>query len=334
MPKVLDFSKISFNAGLFVKELMKRNIQVKLIGDTEIIQATYKHHKELLYDIHSSLLSYPLGWVVNDKFYTKQWLKKYNIPVAEGQFFPIDDVGNILNYATKLGFPVVLKPTIGSHGDNVYTDIRNRKELKEKMEVFKQKGFHNGFCLIEKPFQGEEYRVFVTKNSFIAAVHRVPANVIGDGSNNILMLIQKENKRRMNPRANCLCEIKLDDITFDYMDKHNLILDDVPKKGKQVFLRSNSNVSTGGNCYDITDLIHPSVKHLAQKILSVFPNLPHIGFDLICRDITKDLEKQKYIICELNSAPGLSLHMMPEKGKARNVAGALADLLFPESKND
>jgi D-alanine-D-alanine ligase-like ATP-grasp enzyme len=332
MIRRFNYSKVSFNAGLLVKEMTKREIKVKLIGDTEVIKAQYKKHKELLYDIHSSPLSYPLGWIVNDKFFTKQWLQKYKIPTAPGYFFTINDVNSALKYAQKLGFPVILKPTVGSHGDNVWTNIKSTRDLKEIISTFKDKGIHNGYFLIERQFKGNEYRVFITKNDFIATVQRIPANVIGDGKNTLLSLIQKENYRRMNPRTTCLCEIRLDDIAFDYMEKHNLTLDDVPKKGERVFLRGNSNVSTGGNCYDVTNTIHPSIKKLAKKILNIFTNLPYIGFDLICRDITQKLIKDSYIVCELNSAPGLSLHMLPEKGKPRNVAGVLVNLLFPETK--
>lgn len=332
MNKDFKFEKISFNAGLLVKEMLKRKIKVKLIEDTEIIQAQFKKHKELLYDIHSSLLSYPLGWIVNDKYYTKKYLQKNKITVADGEFFGINEKNLTLKYSKKIGFPIVLKPTIGSHGDNVWTDIKTIKELDEKIEIFKNKKNHNGYFIVEKQVKGNEHRIFVTKKGFIAVVKRIPANVIGDGVNNILALIKKENFKRMNPRINCLCEIRLDEITFDYMEKNDLILDFIPKKGEKVFVRANSNVSTGGNCFDVTDKVHVSVKKLADKILKIFPDLPYIGFDLICDDITKKLKKDSYIVCELNSAPGLSLHMMPEKGQPRNVAGALIDLLFPETK--
>jgi cyanophycin synthetase len=226
---------------------------------------------------------------------------------------------------------VVLKPTVGSHGDHVYTDIITTKDLSEKIDIFKEKNVGNGYCLVEKQVQGEEYRLFVSHRGFFAAVNRIPANVIGDGKSNLLSLIQQENFRRMNPRKNCLCEIRLDDITFDFMEKNGLTLDQIPTDGQKVFLRGNSNVSTGGNCYDVTDDAHPSVLCLAKKILSSFPGLPFVGIDLICPDIRHDINKTGYFICELNSAPGLSLHLLPETGKPREVVKELVDLLFPET---
>ena len=325
-----DFSKISFNGGLFVKEMQKRGINVRYIKETNIIFASYKNHREIAYDIHSGLLNYPVGWIINDKFYSKKWLELQGISVASGCVFSFNQLKKALLYAGQLGFPVVLKPAVGSHGDGVFMFIDNKKELAEKIKILEEKA-GNGYFLIEKQVEGNEYRLFLTRNGFFAAVERVPANVIGDGKKTLLALIQEENFRRMNPRNTCLCEIRLDALTFDFMDKNNLTLDDIPKKDKIVFVRGNSNVSTGGNCYDVTDLAHPTVKALARQILKSFPGLPYIGVDLLCGNISKKITKNNYTVCELNSAPGLSLHMMPEKGIARDVAGALVDLLFPES---
>lgn len=329
--KSFKLDALSFNAGLLIKELLKRNIKVSQIGHTIVVKARYGAHEELLYDVHSSLLSYPEGWIINDKFYSKKWLEHNGFSIAKGQAFTYQQSREAIRYASKIKYPVVLKPTVGSHGDFVWVDIKSDAELEEKINGMKKKSVGNGYVLIEKYFLGNEYRLFVSKTGFFAAVWRIPANVIGDGKNNLLMLIERENKRRMNPRINCLCEIKLDEITFDFMERNNITIDFVPKKGEVVNIRNNSNVSTGGNCYDVTDSVHKSVWDMAQKILATFPNALYMGIDLLCKSIAKPLTIKNHIICELNSAPGLSLHMMPEKGKPQNVAKELVNLLFPET---
>jgi len=48
-----DFSRISFNAGLLVREMQKRGIFVKYIPNTEIIIAKSGKHSELLFDIQT-----------------------------------------------------------------------------------------------------------------------------------------------------------------------------------------------------------------------------------------------------------------------------------------
>jgi cyanophycin synthetase len=264
--------------------------------------------------------------MIDDKMYAKRFLQGQGINVALGRTFTKDDIKEALLYAGKIGYPVVLKPTFGSHGDNVYLGLKDDRELERIIAVYLEKEPESGYFLIEKQCPGQEYRIFVARNGFFAAVKRIPANITGNGRDNVLILIQSENKRRMNPRNNCLCEIRLDDITFEFMEKNNLTVDYVPGKGEKVFLRGNSNVSTGGNCYDVTNTVHPSGLKLAKKILNTYA-VPFIGIDLLTADIAKDI-KDDYVICEVNSAPGLSLHMLPEKGLSRNVAGAIVDLLF------
>lgn len=325
-----DFSKISFNAGLLLKEMQQRGIHLSYISKTSIIKAVYKNHVELLFDTYTRFSSYPVGRIIDDKFFSKKILMRYGFSVAQGNVFYKTDAQLAISYAEMLGYPVVLKPTVGSHGDNVYLDIRSSTELQEKIVMFQEQGAGNGFFLIEKYHERNEYRLFIAKNKFFAAVSRTPAHIIGDGKNNVLLLIKKENDRRMNPRNTCMCEIRLDHITFDIMEKNSITVDYIPKEGEKVFLRKNSNVSTGGNCQDITDIVHPSVKTLAYKILSSFNNLLFLGIDILCEDVTKPIDKN-YYICELNSAPGLSLHMLPEKGSPRNVAGAIVDMVFSET---
>ena len=84
--------------------------------------------------------------------------------------------------------------------------------------------------LLEKQFNGREYRVFITKNGFIAVVEREPANVIGDGKHTIKELIDKENYRRMHPRNSCLCEIWIDDVAEKWMNDSKITFKDIPAK--------------------------------------------------------------------------------------------------------
>lgn len=320
------FSMLSFNARLLLSEMAQRKIKLKLLGSSLIVKAEFKIHFELLYDVYTALTPYPQGVIIDDKYYSKKYLERFEFKVAPGKVFTKDQINEATAYAKQLGFPVVLKPTVGSHGKYVFLDIDSEDELKEKIRLFLRSKAGNGYFLIEKQFGGNEYRLFITKTNFFAAISRTPANVLGDGKNNLESLVKTENYRRVNPRNSCLCEIQVD---RSFLKKHGLTLKYVPGKNEQVFLRSNSNVSTGGNCYDVTDSVHPTIKKLAKDILSSFGDIPFVGIDLLCQDITKPLKG--YVICELNGAPGLSLHMMPEKGKSRNVAKEIVDILFPET---
>jgi D-alanine-D-alanine ligase-like ATP-grasp enzyme len=218
---------------------------------------------------------------------------------------------------------------MSSHGDKVYMDIADGKELSSVIKKFASQYVGDPYFLVEKQYTGEEYRLFIDRNNFFAAVHRIPANIIGDGKHTIAQLVKKENFRRMHPRNTCLCRILLDNESLKYLKKQKFSFKYVPKAREVVKLRKNSNVSTGGNCYDVTDQVHSQYIRFAKKVLKAY-DAPFIGIDLMCADISK--KSKDFVICELNSAPGLSLHMMPEKGKPRDVAGAITDVIFPETR--
>ena len=118
---------------------------------------------------------------------------KISVPIGE-KFLPNEWKLSII-YAKKIGFPVVIKPVFGSHGDNIYMDIENENELKDIVQNIYVKKLKTSF-IIEKQFEGKEYRVFLTKEGNYAVLHREPAHVIGDGEHTILKLIEIENEKR------------------------------------------------------------------------------------------------------------------------------------------
>lgn len=105
-------------------------------------------------------------------------------------------------------------------------------------------------------------------------------------------------------------------------------------RDQKIYLRKNSNLSTGGDSIDLTDETHPELKKIAVKAINAIPGLAYGGVDLMSsRDISKKPTKNSYIILEINSSPGISMHYDPIKGKTRDVAKDVIDLLFPETKD-
>ncbi len=326
-----DLLKLHTNQRLLIIEMQSRGINVDIIyKDMELIKAEYGKHVEWILDRDSSITPYSVSIICGDKYITKKVLmaNKISVPVGE-KFLPNEWELSTL-YAKKIGFPVVVKPVFGSHGDNIYMDIENSEEL--------QKIVQNVFCkelnvpfIIEKQFDGKEYRVFLTKEGQYAVLHREPAHIVGDGKHTIKELIKAENKKR-KARVNCLCPIAVDEITRMYMEKKDITLIDIPAKGKKVYLRHNSNVAKGGLCIDYTDEIHPSVIKNCKKILNTFSGLSYVGIDYMSKDITANQTSSMYTILEVNTVPGIHMHMKPSMGKPRNVAKYMVDMIFPETR--
>lgn len=74
----------------------------------------------------------------------------------------------------------------------------------------------------------------------------------------------------------------------------------------------------------------PLVKVIAFKALKAIPGMSYAGIDIIAEDISA-LSKG-YWIFELNNMPGISLLRYPYVGNPQNPAGALLDLVFPNSR--
>jgi D-alanine-D-alanine ligase-like ATP-grasp enzyme len=85
---------------------------------------------------------------------------------------------------------------------------------------------------------------------------------------------------------------------------------------QQVFLRRNTNITTGGTSEECFDQVHDFYKELAIKAVNAL-DLDLGGVDLIIEDIT---QPDKCAINEINYNPGLRLHYMPDKGEIKKVA--------------
>jgi cyanophycin synthetase len=321
------------NQRLLVMELQGRGVDVRIIDKgMELLEAEYKGHKEFLLDRDSSINPYAASVISGDKYLTKRLLKGAGVSVVEGQSFNADGTDDALMYAQELGYPLVVKPTFGSHGDDVNMDLDNLCDVKGAIDSVVNSIGRSRTYLVEQQFEGKEYRVFITRNGDYAVLHRDPAHVIGDGEKTIEELANAETERRSS-RVNCLCPVRLDEVVNEYLARDEKDINYVPEQGEKVYLRHNSNVAAGATCEDYTDDVHPSVIEIAKKALDVFHGLPYAGMDFLTKDVTAEQTPDMYRILEVNSVPGVHMHMRPGSGKPRNVASYITDMIFPETKS-
>jgi cyanophycin synthetase len=104
--------------------------------------------------------------------------------------------------------------------------------------------------------------------------------------------------------------------------------DSVPQAGQIVYLRSTANLSTGGTACDVTDVIHPDNREMAERAVRAI-GLDVGGVDFLSKDITESYRTIGGGICEVNAAPGFRMHVAPSEGTPRDVAAPVIDMLFP-----
>ena len=326
------YKDLHSNQKIFIYEMLKRGINVSIIdAEREIIKTSYNGHDELICDRDSSIMPYNVSILAGDKGFTKKNLMMNSISVPVGETFIAKDIEYIKKAFKVLNCPVVIKPVFGSHGFDVYTDLRTEEEVINAVNNIIMHSGDLNKIIIEEYYKAQEYRVFVTKKGDYAVLLRDPAHIYGDGINTIEYLIKKENYDRMNPRTNALCEILVDDELVNYLSKNGLTLQSIPKNGEKVYLRPNSNVAMGGICEDYTDRVHPSVIEIGLEVLKAFPGLPYVGIDFMTNSIEEKQTDDSYRIIEINTVPGIHMHFRPAIGKSRNIAKYIVDMIYPET---
>lgn len=234
--------------------------------------------------------------------------------------------------ATRVvGFPLVVKPATGSKGRAVSVGIVNDAGV---LPALHRALAISSDAIIESFIPGDEYRLLVVGGRFAAATRRRPAQVHGDGASTVRTLVVRENARperdpRLSSRMTSLVPLSLDEEALALLDEQGLTPEAVPAEGTAVLLRRQSNHARGGDTIDATDTVHPSIRRMAERAAALL-GIDVCGVDFITTDITRPYEETGGALCEINTRPGLKLHYGVSEGTARNVAGNVLDMLFPD----
>ncbi|MFD1334574.1 acylphosphatase [Oceanobacillus iheyensis] len=264
-----------------------------------------------------------------DKERTKKILSENGVRVPDGKQFKKEITNQeIIEYAGQVGYPIVIKPTDGSFGRGVISNITSSSELEYSLDYLRNElGYQD--IILEQFIPGKDYRLYVVGDKAVAAMHRMPPNIIGDGVNTVSALIDiKNNERKLNPRL-VSCLIKADDESINYIGRQGYTLESVPENGEQVYLNSKGNISLGGDPIDVFDELPQHVKDYAVKAVQAVPGLAHGAVDMICDPDTNE----SYII-ELNPTSQLGGLLYPIQGKSRDIPNAIIDYYFPETISD
>jgi D-alanine-D-alanine ligase-like ATP-grasp enzyme len=331
---MLDYSLFPFNFSMLLREVESRGIELNLISDTDIIEAKFNSHVEYFINYITRLTPAVYLKIFNDKYYSKAFLIDKGISVPPGLVFGPDQAEFALGFAETIGYPVVIKPVNGSQGNLVFANLTDKYEFSKAFQLISSQ-LKSRSILVEKYFDGDDYRFLVIADQDVAIVKRSPPKIIGDGISSIKEIIDRENDRRMNPRTTCLCKIIIDDEEgVRTLKKQGLNASTIPLPGQVVQLRNNANVSFGASCENVLDTVHPSYIELARTIHSLFPGNAFTCIDILSKDVTVPVNADNYAFCEFNSDPGFSLHELPSIGEPHLVVRSIVDLLFPETKTD
>ncbi len=182
--------------------------------------------------------------------------------------------------------------------------------------------------LVEEWIPGREFRFLVIGDAVRAILHRVPARVLGDGRRSIAELIAAKNEDPLRGKGyrSPLEKLRMGPEEAANLRLAGLAFDSVPGAGREVELRPNSNISTGGDSLDFTDLIHPGYHELAVAAAAAV-GARICGVDMLIEDVAGEPTASNYGIIELNFNPALHIHDFPYRGENRHVERHVLDLL-------
>lgn len=309
---------------IIIRELLRRGLEFEILdGDNNLIVV---HHQGKEYPIFegtisaaNSLIAY---WISNDKWMTRQFLQRADVRQAKGIL--LQKGKESIFEIEKLAFPLVVKPADTDHGIAVAADIRTFEELQAAITAAFQ---HSNRVIVEEFFGGQEYRFLVIGGEVRAIAYREPANVVGDGESRIEELIEAKNIGRGEDYRHPLLKIKVDEEVKRHLSNQQMSLISVPKKGQKVYLRSNSNLSTGGDSIDVTDSMPDYYKEVAKRAAAA-ADLQIAGIDMIIDNLKITPTEKRYIVVELNAPPMLSMHDYPYIGKNREVEKYVVDAIL------
>lgn len=332
----LDYlKKVSIDAQLgpstaaIVEEAKKRNIPVTRIGYDSLIQLNYGKLSRMVESTLTDATSCISTDIASNKQLAKSILSENKIPVPYGKVV-YSEISAVMA-AKQIGMPVVIKPFDANQGKGVTLNLNSEEEIKD---AFREAAKYSSGIIVEKFIKGRDYRILVVGGQVKAAAERLPACVTGDGKHNIKELIDITNmdENRGESHEKMLTKIKLDTVAKNILKRKGIDEFYVPQKEEVIVLRENANLSTGGTAIDCTDQIHPDNALIAVRAAKAI-GIDIAGIDFVAEDISESILKSDGAVVEVNSAPGIRMHLYPSVGQPRNVAKDIVDWLYPSNKS-
>ena len=227
--------------------------------------------------------------IAHDKELTRQLLTSVGVPIPEGRAASSPE--DAWAAARDLGLPVVVKPQNGNKGRGVSIRLEDRASIEAAYTIAEKQQDASG-VVVERFIPGRPFRVLVVGDKAVAASGGQPHQLIGDGVHTVdeLAALANQDPQRGDDSAQPLMPFVMDDIALESLRRQGLTRSSVPAAGAAAVLHHNG--------------------------------------DLTVDETSKPLEKQGGALIEVNSSPGLIMHLKPQVGSPRPVGEAIVGQLF------
>lgn len=327
------FEDIELSTQILLFDAIQQGLAVELLDRSDqFLTLSHNGHREYVKNGNMTAKdTYIAPLIMENKVVTKKILAQhgYSVPASQ-EYHSLESAW--ADAAQYRGKAIVIKPKSTNYGlgISIFRKGVSEENFKKAMEIaFKE----DDTVLVEDFVEGTEYRFFVINGETKAVLLRTPANVEGDGVRTIRELVDSKNQDPLRGKGHRspLEKIQLGDIERLTLQEQGFTVDSVPAKGEKVWLRDNSNVSTGGDSVDFTEAMDASYKQLAGAMAEAL-GATIAGMDMMIVDYTKPSTEENpgYGVIEANFNPMMMMHIYPYKGKGQRLTLDILQLLFPE----
>lgn len=329
--QLAGFRGMELSTQILLFDAIQKGIQVTILDESDqFLKLQVGNQVEYVKNANmTSKDTYIVPLIMANKTVTKKILHQAGFRVPAGKEYQSveDALQGYAEFSTK-GFVVKPKSTNYGLGISIFKEGASIADYQEAVKIAFSE---DSSILVEEFLPGTEYRFFVLNGETKAVMLRVPANVRGDGQKTIAELVAEKNQDplRGTHHRSPLELIQLGTIEKLMLKEQGYTTHSIPEKEKIVYLRENSNVSTGGDSIDVTDDIPASYKQIAIDAVAALGAVI-CGIDLIIPDIHRSaVEPEAYGIIEANFNPAMHMHIYPYQGKGRRLTADVLNLLFP-----
>lgn len=331
--QLAGFREMELSTQIFMFDAIQKGVQVKVLDESDqFLRLQFQDHVEYVKNANmTSKDSYIVPLIMENKTVTKKVLKEAGFRVPGGaEFSSMEEAVKAYPRFAEQAFVIKPKSTNYGLGITIFKEGASLEDYQAGLAIaFRE----DSSVLVEEFMPGTEYRFFVIDGEVQAIMLRAPANVIGDSIRTVKELVEEKNSdplRGTNHRAP-LELIQLGELEQLMLKEQGLTIESVPQANQIVYLRENSNISTGGDSIDMTDEFSEAYKKIAVSAVEAL-GAKISGIDLIIPDkeIDPTTDKKAYGIIEANFNPAMHMHVYPFAGKGRRLTMNVLKLLYPE----
>lgn len=329
---LLGYEKLELSTIILIKSAIKMGYEYKVLDEKEnfieLISPVNRKTEYIKQATKTRLDNYSSVLMMENKLVTKNVLNKSDIPTPLG--YSVNSKVEALKLYEKKVLPnyIVIKPNTTNFGYGI-TIFKNGYNYKEYESAIDHALSFDDTIIIEEYKSGKEYRFLIIGGKVQGILFRKPANVIGDGIHSIKELVEEKNKNPLRGQGYTkpLEVIKIDNVVVNYLKEQNLSIDSILDNGEEVFLRNNSNISTGGDSIDMSNQVHQDYIDIAEKAAKAL-NVNITGVDMIIEDINMTANPSNHSIIELNFNPAIHIHCYPLIGQRNQIGDILIEEIF------